>query len=106
MISCGGLSTTHTVIDTGTGTSPHMVDLSWTASTSAEVSGYNVYRALYTNSCGSFSKINPALITTTSYEDSEVKASTSYCYATTAVDTNNQESEYSNIVADVQIPAS
>jgi hypothetical protein len=30
---------------------------------------------------------------------------TSYCYATTGVDTSNQESGYSNVVSNVQIPA-
>lgn len=106
MIGCAGFSTsTRTVIDTGTGASTHTVDLSWIASASADVSGYNVYRAVYTNSCGSFSKINSVLITGMWYADSEVHDGTSYCYATTAVDTSNRESGFSNIVVDIQIPA-
>jgi len=109
MIGCAGVSTsTRTVTETGTGTGPstHTVDLSWTASTSADVSGYNIYRAVYINSCGPFSKINSVLITSTWYTDSEVKDGTSYCYATTAVDMGNRESGYSNVVTDIQIPAS
>jgi fibronectin type 3 domain-containing protein len=83
----------------------HSVNLSWTASTSTDVAGYNVYRALYTNSaCGTLSKINSALITSTVYTDSTVANSTSYCYATTAVDTSNNESSDSNIVSNVAIP--
>lgn len=107
MIGCAGFSTsTETVGDSGTGASIHTVDLSWNVSTSPDVSGYNIYRAVYTDSCGSFFKINPILITSTRYTDSEVIDGASYCYATTAVDTSNQESGYSNIVADVQIPTS
>ena len=105
MISCAGTSASRNTL-TEPGGSTHTVDLSWTASTSADVSGYNVYRAVYTNSCGSFSKVNTVLITSTMYTDSEVSNDTSYCYATTAVDSNNRESGYSNIVTDVQIPAS
>ena len=102
MIGCGGRSTSDTV----TGASTHTVDLSWNASTSADVCCYNVYRAVYTNSCGSFSKINSVLITSTWYTDSEVMDGTSYCYATTAVNTSDEESSYSNIVSNVQIPTS
>jgi len=107
MSCCGGFSTsTKTVTEPVTGPSTHTVDLSWTASTTPDVTGYNVYRAVYTSSCGSFSKINAALIGSTSYKDSDVNDGTAYCYATTAVDTSNQESGYSNVVSDIQIPAS
>ena len=104
LIGCAGLSTS--IRDTGTGASTHAVDLSWAASTSADVSGYNVYRAVYTSSCGSFSKINSVLIASTSYTDSQVTNGTSCCYATTALNTSNAESGYLNIVSNVQIPAS
>jgi len=83
----------------------YSVNLSWDASGSPDVSGYNIYRAVYTSSCGSFSKINSALTTSTLYTDSVVIDGTSYCYATTAVNTDNGESGYSNIVSNVQIPA-
>lgn len=99
-------STTNEVL-TGTGTPAptHSVNLSWTASTSTDVVGYNIYRALYiTSACGAFSKINPVVDTTTIYTDSTVANSTAYCYATTAVDTSNAESGYSNIVSGVAIP--
>jgi fibronectin type 3 domain-containing protein len=81
------------------------VNLSWSASTSSNISGYNVYRAVYTNSCGAFSMINSVLNTGTLYMDSAVVDGTSYCYATTAVNSSNQESGYSNIASNVQIPA-
>ena len=98
-------TTTETVTGTGEAPPTYIVDLSWDASTSANISGYNVYRAVYTSSCGSFTMINPTLNTSTSYTDSSVTDGTSYCYTTTAVNASNQESVYSNIVSNVQIPA-
>jgi len=89
----------------GGGASQHSVDLSW-AESSADVSGYNVYRAVYTDSCGSFSMINSGLVPSPRYSDSEVTNGASYCYATTALSTTNQETDYSNVVWDVRIPAS
>jgi hypothetical protein len=106
-ITSNALSSTITEALTGTGTPAptHSVNLSWTASTSTDVVGYNVYRGLYSNSaCGTFSKINPVLNTPTLYTDSSVANATAYCYATTAVDTSNAESSYSNIVSNVAIP--
>lgn len=93
---------------TGTGMAgpTHTVNLSWNPSSSSNISGYNIYRAVYaTSSCGSFAKINSTLNTGTLYTDAVVTDGTSYCYATTAVNTSNEESGYSNIVSPVQIPA-
>src|SRR5271157_2022471 len=98
-------TTTEALTGTGTPAPTYTVSLSWTASTSSEISGYNVYRALYTTSCGSFSKINAVLNTSTLYTDSVVADGTSYCYAATAVNSSSEESGYSNIVSNVQIPA-
>jgi chitinase len=107
LLGCAGLSssTAATPADPGPAApSTHTVDLSWTASTSPDVSSYNVYRAMYTDSCGSFSRISSIPNASTFYTDSEVTGGTSYCYATTAVDSRNEESSYSNIATDVQIP--
>jgi len=98
-------TTTETLTGTGTPAPTHTVNLSWDASTSSNISGYNIYRAVYTTSCGSFAKINSTLNTTTLYSDLVVTDGTSYCYATTAVSTSQEESGYSNIVSNVQIPA-
>lgn len=98
-------TTIESLTGSGTPAPTHSVNLSWNASSSSGISGYNVYRAVFSKStCGSFSKINPVVDTTTLYTDSNVVDGTSYCYATTAVNTSNQESAYSNI-ANVQIPA-
>jgi Abnormal spindle-like microcephaly-assoc'd, ASPM-SPD-2-Hydin/Protein of unknown function (DUF1573) len=98
-------TTIETLTGTGTPAPTHTVNLSWTASASPNISGYNVYRAVYVSSCGGFSKINSALVTGTLYADSAVTDGTSYCYASTAVDSSNEESGYSNIASNVQIPA-
>jgi hypothetical protein len=98
-------TTAETLTGTGTAAPTYSVNLSWSASTSSNISGYNVYRAVYVNSCESFSKINPALNTSTLYTDIVVVDGTSYCYATTAVNSSNEESGYSNITSNVEIPA-
>ena len=98
-------TTAEALTGTGTAAPTHSVNLTWNASSSSNISGYNVYRAVYQTSCGSFSRINTALNTTTLFTDSSVSDGDSYCYATTAVNTSSEESGYSNIVSPVQIPA-
>jgi hypothetical protein len=98
-------TTVETLTGAGTAAPVHSVNLSWSASTSSSVSGYNIYRATYASACGSFSKINPLLNTGTLYTDSAVVDGATYCYATTAVNTSNEESGYSNVVSNVQVPA-
>ena len=83
----------------------HSVYLSWNPSTSPDISGYNVYRAVYTNSCGSFSRINSDLALETLYTDSVVTSGASYCYTTTTVNAQKEESGFSEILSNVQIPA-
>ena len=98
-------TTTESLSGTGQSAPTHSVNLSWTASDSENISGYNVYRALYTSSCGTFSKINSLLDTSTVYTDTSVADGSSYCYAATTVNASNEESGYSNIVSNLQIPA-
>ena len=98
-------TTTGTATGTGTAAKTHSVSLSWNASTSSNISGYNVYRASYSGSCSTFSKINSQLNTSTVYTDSTVTDGDSYCYATTAVNSSQEESGYSNIVSNIQVPA-
>jgi hypothetical protein len=98
-------TTSETVTGTGTAAPTYSVNLSWDASSSSDIAGYNIYRAVYTSSCGSFTKVNSSLNTTTQYTDTVIVDGTNYCYATTAVNTNDEESSYSNVVSDVQIPA-
>jgi Abnormal spindle-like microcephaly-assoc'd, ASPM-SPD-2-Hydin len=98
-------TTVETLTGTGTAAPVHSINLSWSASTSSNVSGYNIYRAAYASACGSFSKINSLVNTGTLYTDSAVVDGATYCYATTAVNTTNQESGDSNVVSNVQVPA-
>jgi hypothetical protein len=72
----------------------HSVSLNWTASASASIAGYNVYRS--TTSGGPYSQLNSSLVTSTSYSDGSVAAGQTYYYVTTAVDTSNNQSAYSN----------
>ena len=97
-------TTTEGLTGTGTAAPTHTVSLSWNPSSSPSVSGYNVYRAVYASSCGSYVKINSLLNTTTAYADSSVADGGSYCYAATAVNTSNEESGFSNIVSNLQVP--
>lgn len=91
---------TTTGLATGTGTPApvHSVNLSWNASSSPDVVGYNIYRAAFGTSCGSYAKLNSNLNTSTFFTDSSVTDGLTYCYATTAVDSSDQESVFSNSV--------
>ncbi len=82
----------------GNGTPPpqHSVGLSWNASSSQGVVGYNVYRGGVSG--GPYSKINTSLDASTNYTDNQVVAGQTYYYVTTAVDGNGVESGDSNQV--------
>lgn len=86
----GGLHQTTTVNLTVTAE----VNLSWTASQSPGIAGYNIYRG--TTSGGPYTKINSALDTTVTYSDLAVQDGVTYYYVTTAVNNQGQESSYSN----------
>ena len=68
--------------------------LAWTASTSTNVTGYNVYQA--TTSGGSYTKLNSTIVVGSGFADTTVTTGTSYYYVVTAVDANNLESVNSN----------
>jgi len=70
------------------------VALSWTASTSPGIAGYNAYRSAVSG--GPYTKLNSGLISTTSYSDPAVQSGYAYYYVTTAVDSQGVESVYSN----------
>jgi hypothetical protein len=73
----------------------HLVNLSWTASTTSTVVGYNVYRG--TISGGPYAvKLNSAVVPGTAYTDTAVQAGQTYFYVVTAVDSSGAESVYSN----------
>ncbi len=72
----------------------HSVTLSWSASTSPNIAGYNVLRA--SASAGPYQVMNTSLVTTTSYADTSVQAGLTYYYVATAVNKSNSQSAYSN----------
>ncbi len=72
----------------------HSATLTWAASTSQNIAGYNVYRG--TTSGGPYgTKLNSALITVLTYTDTLVQAGQTYYYVGTAVDVSGNESGYS-----------
>jgi hypothetical protein len=79
---------------TGIVSQNHTVGLSWTASTSENVVGYNIYRG--NQSGGPYAKINSSLDSNTAYTDTSVTDGNTYYYVTTAVNSDNEESVYSN----------
>ena len=71
----------------------HSVSLNWTASTSSNVTGYNVYRGIQTS--GPYTKLTSSLVAGTAFTDLAVQAGQTYYYVATAVDNNSNESAYS-----------
>lgn len=78
----------------GTSPVPHSVTLSWVASTSLNVVGYNIYRG--TTRGGPYSLLTTTRVTGTTYRDTAVQAGQTLYYVATAVDSNSLESVYSN----------
>jgi hypothetical protein len=95
--------TTSSLSGTGTAAPIHSVNLSWTASTTSGIESYNIYRAVFGTKCGTYSNIGSTQASTTAYTDNNVTDGTTYCYATTAVDSGG-ESGYSNITQAVIPP--
>ena len=87
-------ATTVTISVTGTGVAPsgHVI-LSWVASPSAGVVGYNVYRS--TVSGGPYAKLVSSPVSGTSYSDQTVQSGVQYYYVVTSVTADQLESTYS-----------
>ena len=92
---------TETLNGVGETAHAHSVDLAWHASTSKNVIGYNIYRGIKPR--GPYRKINSGLDRATCYSDSSVVNGTTYYYVSTAVNSHNRESAYSNL-AQVKVP--
>jgi P pilus assembly chaperone PapD len=73
----------------------HSVTLNWTPSASS-YAGFNVYRGSLSG--GSYTKVNSALMATTSYLDTSVATGQTYYYVATEVDSTGAESVYSSEV--------
>ena len=72
---------------------PHSTTLTWNASTSTGVTGYNVYR--FVGACSptvTFVKLTATPITALTYTDTAVTAGVTYCYTVTAVSPGGESS--------------
>jgi hypothetical protein len=76
-------------------TANHVVDLRWKASTSADITGYNVYRS---PDGVSWRRSNVSLIGSTVFSDSTVANGSTYFYAATSVNLSGRESSRSTSV--------
>jgi hypothetical protein len=85
---------------TGVQETSHSVALSWVPGDQDYV-GFNIYRS--TVDGGPYTKINSQLDSSPSYTDSTVQGGMTYYYCATEVNTEGEESPYSNI-ADATIP--
>jgi hypothetical protein len=104
LVSNGSNSPTAIALSgTGATAIAHSAALTWTASTSTGVVGYNVYRGTQTG--GPYTKLTASPVAVTSYTDTGVQAGANYYYVVTAVNSTGQESTYSNqVLATIPTP--
>ena len=81
----------------GPGPVAHSVTLTWDASSSPTVVGYNVFRS--TQSGGPYSTMNTGLVSGLTYTDQTVQSGKTYYYNLTAVDGNGVESQFAGEVS-------
>ncbi len=96
--ACGGASTSLTDSQSS---HPHSVTLTWTASTSSGVTGYNIYRSEGKHS--HYTRLNLGVISGTSFVDRCVRPGHTYHYRARAVGQRNAESANSE-EASVTVP--
>jgi len=72
---------------------PYSVDLAWNASNSVVI-GYNLYRG--TVSGGPYARLNSSVLSGTTYTDSTIQSGTTYYYVSTSINSDSEESSYSN----------
>jgi hypothetical protein len=84
-------------------TGAHYVALSWTASTTSGVVGYNAYRG--TASSGRFSQLNSSSISATTYTDGNAQAGQTYYYVVTAIASDDVTESADSNVASATVPS-
>jgi hypothetical protein len=87
---------TPTGLTVAVGTAEKTLELTWDVNTDDAI-GYNVYRS--DSATGTFTKLNSALLTDTSYTDSGLEFDTEYFYKISAVDNATNESPQSTTVS-------
>ena len=70
------------------------IQISWQPSPSTNIAGYNIYRSTTTGTLGS--KMNSALVTASTYTDTNVNNGVTYYYTVRAVDTSGTEDTNTN----------
>jgi hypothetical protein len=100
--SCNAAVVQRVVAATLPGGTCHPTTLSWTASTSANIVGYNVYRT--TTSGSNYTKLNSSPLTGTGYADATTQPGTTYYYVATSVNSGGSESSFSSPPAQVTVP--
>lgn len=98
----GSGTTTISLSGAGVSIGSHSVELSWSASISSNIAGYNVYRSSVSE--GQYTRIG-GLVAGTSFSDTTVAAGQTYYYVLTSVDRSGIESGYSS-QAVVTVPGS
>jgi hypothetical protein len=86
------------------GTGAHDVILTWTASVTSGVAGYNVYRGT-TSGGESSTAVNSAPINGATYTDANVAAGASYYYVVTAVASNDVTQSAGSNGASATVPS-
>jgi len=74
------------------------IDLQWISNSEPDLAGYNVYRSTYSMGYSTI-PVNASLITNISYQDVGLSNGTTYYYVVTALDTSENESNYSDEVS-------
>lgn len=86
------------------GTGTHDVILTWTASASSGVAGYNVYRGT-TSGGESTTPLNSSPITGTTYADTNVQAGQAYYYMVTALSSSGTTQSVDSSEASATVPS-
>lgn len=80
---------------------PGRLSIFFAANPESDIAGYNIYRSTDPNlPKGSWTKLNPALLTRTTYQDERVEAGQKYYYHLTAVDHAGNVSLPSEVVSE------
>jgi fibronectin type 3 domain-containing protein len=87
------------------GTGMHDVILTWTASSTYGLAGYNVYRGT-TSGGESTTPLNSAPVTGTTYDDMNVQAGQKYYYKITAVSLNETTQSGDSNEVSATVPSS
>jgi HYDIN/CFA65/VesB-like, Ig-like domain/Abnormal spindle-like microcephaly-assoc'd, ASPM-SPD-2-Hydin len=89
------------VSGSGVSTATRSVNLHWAASSSTNVTGYDVYRS--TVSGGPYTKLDSAPVAALDYTDSTVRSGTEYFYVVTSVESSGAQSNYSSQIS-ISVP--